>query len=675
MILHEIELLNFRQFYGKQILKFAEGEKNITIFFGDNGKGKTGIFRALMFGLYGSAYIQQDNKNDVIHLVNLLALQENERQPVEAYVKIKLSDKGKNYEIRRCLKGVKNASDIVEREDGIELYSTDERGNFSPQPITDKQKVEIEINKVLNEEIKDFFLFDAEKIDTLAKTDSKVKQEVKTAIFKLLQIENIEKSSDVLQRLYSKQNKKIVEESKNLDIEKKSKEIDDIDSNLSSKTIIQDKKEENLRLCNEEILDMEEKLSKNEDIKNLQFYLKKEEEILSSYEGRLSDKKREVKNMLVQNAPKLLLRDNFSIANNYLTQSTSKQESVVPIEVLDLSLQNNVCACCNNDLSAHLNNLNHVKSLKENYKRSIQGTFTSALKNVISAAESEYDSSKEDIYELLKELREIRIKRDETKASVSDINDKLGEKARSQQDMANYEMTIKKNKEIAQNLQTEIFELKKEIKEDESRKVVYQKELERMMRDNDSLRFDSKVLSFINELKQDLGIISEEFSVQMREKLKDQTTEIFKMLIDHKDRDLVKRIEINDKFEISIIGWDNTEITQDISQGQRQIVALSFITALAKIAGGEERKVSFPLFMDAPFGRISGNNRDHLISNLPDLTSQWILLLTDTELTYQEEKVFKTTEKLGKWYRLDQIQLYHSEIVEIEINQTMATRG
>ena len=47
MKLLSIELLNFRQFYGKQKIEFANGDKNITIIFGENGKGKTGIFRAL----------------------------------------------------------------------------------------------------------------------------------------------------------------------------------------------------------------------------------------------------------------------------------------------------------------------------------------------------------------------------------------------------------------------------------------------------------------------------------------------------------------------------------------------------------------------------------------------------------------------------------------------------
>lgn len=84
MKLLKISLQNFRQFCGYQQIEFASKDQNITIIFGENGKGKTGIFRALMFGLYGSTHIQQDNQKDEIHLVNFIALEENLNMPVDA---------------------------------------------------------------------------------------------------------------------------------------------------------------------------------------------------------------------------------------------------------------------------------------------------------------------------------------------------------------------------------------------------------------------------------------------------------------------------------------------------------------------------------------------------------------------------------------------------------------
>ena len=79
--------------------------------------------------------------------------------------------------------------------------------------------------------------------------------------------------------------------------------------------------------------------------------------------------------------------------------------------------------------------------------------------------------------------------------------------------------------------------------------------------------------------------------------------------------------------------------------------------------------------MDSPFNRLSGVNRDQLIVKIPDLTSQWILLLTDTELTASEEQVFRQGERLGKWYRINQIDTFHSEIEEVSITESLTTRG
>jgi len=161
----------------------------------------------------------------------------------------------------------------------------------------------------------------------------------------------------------------------------------------------------------------------------------------------------------------------------------------------------------------------------------------------------------------------------------------------------------------------------------------------------------------------------------MRNKLNEVTNHLFKSLIDSQDHFVVDKISINEKYEIEVFGWNGEKITQDISQGQRQMVSLSFISALAKVAAGSSKRIDFPLCMDTPFGRVSGKNRDNLILNMPRFTSQWILLFTDTELTSDEEAVFKKEGKLGKTYKLNQIEKGITKIVEVPTYETLATRG
>lgn len=675
MILNSIELENFRQYYGNQKIKFASGEKNITIIFGVNGQGKTGIFRALMFALYGSKHIEQDNKEETVHLVNLRKLEEEKNSLVTGFVRVKFSHEHKHYEIFRQIKAVKNNSKVQERFDKVELSITDETGNYSPAPLNDPNEIKKFMSTVLNEDIKDFFLFDAEKIDTLAKTDSQVKKEVKSAILKLLQIDNVDKAQDIISRLYSKENNSIATNSKNLDITSKYNEIAEEKDSIERNLEIKEETEKNLRDCQNQIEKYNLQLAQNTEIKLMQDKLEEQKNQLANIEERISDKKKEVYRILIQHSPFLLLKNSFVNVSNYLDQILSQEENLVPIEVINKSLDSNKCACCNNDLSMHLENLNYVEALKNNYKRSLMGTFTSSIKNMITEQTNNHNENEDNASFVLKEYRGFTKSREEVLIRIDETQKEIGNKANSSIDMSKIESMIQKSKLDGENMRGKIAKLKIEIETSDEKVDKLEKELEKMLKENESLKFDAKVLEIMGSLKNDLKDISNVFSSEMRRVLKETTTEIFKTLIDAKDKNLVKQIEINNKFEIEIIGWDETEITQDISQGQRQIVALAFITAIAKIAAGDSDEISFPLFMDTPFGRISGTNRDQLIKNIPTLTSQWILLLTDTELTMEEERSFKQTNRLGSWYRLNQKDLYHTNIESVELFDSMATRG
>jgi DNA sulfur modification protein DndD len=89
MILKRMVLTNFRQFREAEIA-FAAGEadsgKNVTVVLGENGRGKTGIYRALMFCLYGDHTLTQDEdvKKEEMYLVNKAAVldAQQDRKPV-----------------------------------------------------------------------------------------------------------------------------------------------------------------------------------------------------------------------------------------------------------------------------------------------------------------------------------------------------------------------------------------------------------------------------------------------------------------------------------------------------------------------------------------------------------------------------------------------------------------
>ncbi len=68
---------------------------------------------------------------------------------------------------------------IEERILSPKLYKVDSNGNFSANVIEDEEEIKIILNSIIDQKLKRFFLFDAEKIETLAKNCAKVKDEVK----------------------------------------------------------------------------------------------------------------------------------------------------------------------------------------------------------------------------------------------------------------------------------------------------------------------------------------------------------------------------------------------------------------------------------------------------------------------------------------------------------------
>jgi len=118
------------------------------------------------------------------------------------------------------------------------------------------------------------------------------------------------------------------------------------------------------------------------------------------------------------------------------------------------------------------------------------------------------------------------------------------------------------------------------------------------------------------------------YADDMRLRIEGKTKEIFKMLIwkDSHFRDVC----ISRDFELEVIDRYGRPARPELSAGERQVLSLSFITAMSRISEEEA-----PLVMDTPFGRLSSQPRNNVTRYLPELADQLVLLVTDEELRDQ----------------------------------------
>jgi DNA sulfur modification protein DndD len=181
--------------------------------------------------------------------------------------------------------------------------------------------------------------------------------------------------------------------------------------------------------------------------------------------------------------------------------------------------------------------------------------------------DEEFSSKREYKDELIKKINDLERDREDLKEKLEKVNENITDKEKKQRE---------KRKE-------------KNIKNE------YIKKLE--LTKNTLNELEKIKLDFIEDIKADL---------------EKEATKIFKEIIDVNTKKAFKKIEVNEDYSLEIIGWNDKPFLANISAGQRQIMSLAFITALAKIAGGNDT-LEIPLFMDTPFGRLSGAHRDNLL--------------------------------------------------------------
>lgn len=112
---------------------------------------------------------------------------------------------------------------------------------------------------------------------------------------------------------------------------------------------------------------------------------------------------------------------------------------------------------------------------------------------------------------------------------------------------------------------------------------------------------------------------------------------------------LITDISINpETFDVELHGRDGTVLLpQQLSAGERQLLAVSMLWGLAQASGRP-----LPVVIDTPLGRLDGIHRNHLVERyFPQASHQVILLSTDQEI--DEAAWNKLRKHVGHTYQLE----------------------
>ena len=112
---------------------------------------------------------------------------------------------------------------------------------------------------------------------------------------------------------------------------------------------------------------------------------------------------------------------------------------------------------------------------------------------------------------------------------------------------------------------------------------------------------------------------------------------------------LVTGVRIDpDSYTVELTGIDGRPLpSQELSAGERQLLAVAMLWGLARAAGQP-----LPIVIDTPLGRLDGSHREHLLKRyFPHASHQVILLSTDTEI--DEQAYDRIAAYVGHSYRLE----------------------
>lgn len=672
MILRTLTMKNFRQFRGEQRLAFAPTQetkgKNITVIFGENGRGKTGIFRAVMFCLFGDRRLSQDGEapTEELSLVNTSALQESEGKSVEAFVELEFSRGSKIYCLRRSLAAMRDRHRTLEELREVRLHQQDHKGNNST--LHDPHEIAKVINGILDSRVREYFLFDGEKIERLTRAGRQQRLEVAKGLKNLLNIDALQSAIEAADILCKKLNSELQKKStgehakilrqinENTDEQKQARDrLTQLDSELALAEGQKDKVDKELeqfkevRALWEERKTLERSADETEDqIAKLLVDMKGKigkaslglvqstvDKVFTNIDQR--KKKGEIPPEIRKDLIEKLIADGTCICGRTLVRGTDPYNLILEwrTKSSDPSLQDSAL-----ELWRHLSAI-----------RSRHGDLGQGAEAVLT----KYGQARQSLLRIRSRLEAIS---KEIGTSVRDDAGNLeGHRRKIEKSMIHLEAEKVHRTQKLEDLANEYERLqarRKELERDENIRNALVQRVELATQTRNALAEVFK--GFTGDIKQQIG--------------KDATS-ILGKLLDEEGRRSLCEIVVNDDYSLQMLDRWHNPFLANISAGQRQIMSVSFIAALARAAAGGAT-LEMPLFMDTPFGRLSYDHRRNLIREIPKLCTQWILLATDTELRRQEGNLLRTGGHWGRFYLLKSTEDGNTQVEERKLSDALS---
>ena len=646
--LESISLDNFGSYYGTHEIELAPlHSRNVTALVGSNGDGKSTVFYALNWALYGDVFLDElrrDKQRQLKELINRRAVMESAESSgqVEASVRLHFSTKGRHYYVVRDVQArVRQSSSgletIVERE-GVRLRRVDANGNHEELLASALSS----LIAGLPSHVKEFYLFDGERINRFVAPGAQAL--IRRAIRRVIGIEDLERTADDLAKVGAQFRSEAKKAS--------SGELTRVQEDLESKTASLARTRAKLETATSDSVTLSsrideidshlEKTTDTRPLKDRRTKLETQLKELDEQEGRLAYEMRE----LAADAAIFMAGDAVSRLVGEL--DARRQIGAIPGPISKqlmrdlLETGKCICGCSLAPGSVHRTTLE--KSLEEVDSRAKTSERLLSLFIDLGALDGVSRRQAQALDKRLRDHSRVQKIRRETNLELGTLSEQL--EALEDIDRSGWESERKEKRSQLVGIEANILDYRRTIDRLAGEiKTLKTKEAELTKSQAKAKALVTRA-NWAEGAEEALRLVFSEFAAVARADIEATTTQLWHTMLRTVSQ---YRVTVGEDFELRVINSVGEPAIQQLSMGQQQCLGLSFITAVAQVA--ESRP---PLIIDMPFGRLGVEVASSVAATLPTLTNQLVLfVLPETEWNDQTRAAIDPYLAREYWIRFN----------------------
>lgn len=636
MKFQRLDIKNFACYSGQHSIDLnTSDEKSVVIVIGSNGYGKTSMFNAIIWALYGEDYerdLKRVKQRDITDYVNEAALKEaySNNESLEMNCVLYFEHDDHEFYITQFIEinPTKNANGKVTP---VIKYRDTKLNQITPSGDHKEIKhYKLLLDEMLPNNVRDYFLFDGDRISALASPGSS--QEVRDAIYRVVDLELLQRAKEHLDDVAKEYARDARRESKGElhEIEEQyNKELDNLEKRKNEQKEIKAEIESVKR----QIEILEEKLKNLPDTSKLQERRnalrdeirrteKNRDEALiqlrkASYTSSLSIVAEDCR-MLVDDLNKKIKKGEVpkQVAKTFMEEMINSKQCFFCLEKIEPG---------NKIYNAIIEKLEQEKNKKSNDKLLDYRSNVGMVPDFITESIDSLKNINIKIHEHDSGLKELKLQIDQIDSDLEKLPKEDSAKIAHQ--LKEFRNDLIQFGQKDGQISNQILILDEKIKKlDHERKELSKKETK--------VKGLQLRESLARKASEEIEKIYEWFAEDSRASVEKLTIEEFKNFVFSSSE---YTVSLSKDYELEVQDSNGNRALQRLSMGQSQCLSLAFITAISRVS-----EKNPPLVIDMPFGRLDETVHSIISERLPKITSQLILfLLPNTEWNDQTRKNLK----------------------------------